>query len=97
MEKKYLNPNSSTQRCPKEIRKIFLIEDFFHLPPVLTTPTPVVHLELQISPKFFEKTQNGFNGITRGLGKLIHVENLKSKNSRHCPFKNYGFFKTEND
>ena len=35
--------------------KIFLIEDFFHLPPVSTTP--VVHLELRI----FEKIRNGPN------------------------------------
>jgi hypothetical protein len=44
----------------KEIKKIFLIEDFFHLPPTparrhhLST-TPVVHLELRISPLIFEK------------------------------------------
>jgi hypothetical protein len=31
----------------------FLIEDFFHLPPVSTTP--VVHLELRISLRIFEK------------------------------------------
>jgi hypothetical protein len=43
----YLYVNSTTQRCPKEILKIFLLEDFFHLPPVSTTP--VVHLELRIS------------------------------------------------
>ncbi len=37
---------------PKEVKKKnenFLIEDFFHLPPVSTTP--VVHLELWISPQ----------------------------------------------
>jgi hypothetical protein len=33
----------------QKIIKIFLIEDFFHLPPVSTTP--VVHLELRISPR----------------------------------------------
>jgi hypothetical protein len=52
-EKIYLYVNSSTQRCSKKIIKIFLIEDFFHLPPVSTTP--VVHLELQISPRILEK------------------------------------------
>ncbi len=30
-KKMYLYVNSTTQRCPKEILKIFLIEDFFHL------------------------------------------------------------------
>ncbi len=44
MEKIYLYDNSTTQRCPKEIMKIFQIKDFFHLPPVSTTP--VVHLKL---------------------------------------------------
>ncbi len=34
--------NSTTQRCPNKIIKIFLLEDFFHLPPV--SLTPVVHL-----------------------------------------------------
>ncbi len=41
-----LYANSTTQRCPKEIIKIFLIEDFFQLSPVSTTP--VVHIELRI-------------------------------------------------
>jgi hypothetical protein len=31
-QKIYLYANSITQRCPKEIIKIFLVEDFFHLP-----------------------------------------------------------------
>jgi hypothetical protein len=47
--------------------KVFLIEDFFHLPPVSTTP--VVHLELQISPGIFEKIRNGPIGVIRGLGE----------------------------
>jgi hypothetical protein len=46
---------------------IFLIEDFFHLPPVLLTP--VVDLELQISPQIFEKLLNGPNDIIKGLGE----------------------------
>jgi hypothetical protein len=37
---------------PKKLIKTFLIEDFFHLPPVPVTT--VVHLELQISPRIFE-------------------------------------------
>jgi hypothetical protein len=37
----------------KKLIRIFLIEDFFHLPPVSTTP--VVHLELRLSPQIFEK------------------------------------------
>ncbi len=46
----------------------------------------VVHLELRISPQIFEKILNGPNGISGAWGKLIHVENLKSKISWHCPF-----------
>jgi hypothetical protein len=59
--------HSTTQSCPNKIIKIFLIEDFFHLPPVSTTL--VVHLELQISPRSFEKNRNGPNGVLRGLGE----------------------------
>jgi hypothetical protein len=43
----YLYVNSTTKRCPNKIIKTFLIEDFFHLP-------PVVDLELGISPRIFE-------------------------------------------
>jgi hypothetical protein len=36
----------------------------------------------------FRKIRNGPNGIKSGAWeKLIHVENLKSKISWHCPFK----------
>ncbi len=45
--------NSTAQRCPNKIIKVFLIEDFFHLPPVSTTP--VVRLESRISAQMFEK------------------------------------------
>jgi hypothetical protein len=41
----------------------------------------VVHLELRISPRIFEKIRNGSIGILRGLGetdsgKKTEVENL---------------------
>jgi hypothetical protein len=55
--------NSTIQSYPNKIVKIFLIEDFFHLPPVLMTP--VVNHELRI----FEKIRNGPNDILRGLGE----------------------------
>jgi hypothetical protein len=45
--------------------KIFLVEDFVHLPPVSTTL--LVGLELQISPRIFEIIRNGPNSIIRGL------------------------------
>ncbi len=57
-----------------------MIEDFCHLPPMSTTP--VVHLELWISPRIFEKIRNSPNGILRGLGetdswKKPEVEKLR--------------------
>jgi hypothetical protein len=64
----YIDVNSTTQRCPNKIIKIFLIEDFFHLPPVSTTS--VVHLDPQISPGIFKKLRNGRNGILRYLGEI---------------------------
>jgi len=50
--------------------------------------TPVVLVELRISPRIFEKIRNEPKGILRGLawGKLIHEKNQKSKISWHCPF-----------
>ncbi len=77
--KNYLSAKSTAQSCPKEIMKTFLIEDFFHWPPMSTTP--VVHLELRISPRIFKKIWNGPNGIIRGLGETDprrkpEVENL---------------------
>jgi hypothetical protein len=46
---------------------IFLLEGFFHLPPV--SLTPVANLELQISPQIFEKIRNSLNGIPWGWGE----------------------------
>jgi hypothetical protein len=58
-----------------------MIKEFFHLPPV--SMTPVVHLELRIYPRIFEKNRNGPNGILRGFGetdswKKPEVENLET-------------------
>jgi hypothetical protein len=63
----YIYVNSTTQRCPNKIIKIFQFEDFCHLP--LVSATQVVHLELRISPRIFEKIRNGPNVILRGLGE----------------------------
>ncbi len=65
--KMYICVNSTIQRCPSKIIKIFLIEDFSHLPPVSTTP--VVNLVLRISPRIFEKNRKGRTGILRCLGE----------------------------
>ncbi len=77
--------NSTIQRCPNKIIKIFLIEDFFHLPPV--SLTPVVNLEQRIYPRIFEKIRNGPNGILWGWGETDWWKNQKQKISWHCPFK----------
>jgi hypothetical protein len=63
----YIHVNSTNQRCPNKIIKIFLLEGFFHLPPVSTTP--VANLELRISPRIFEKIRSSPNGIIRSLGE----------------------------
>jgi hypothetical protein len=78
-KKIYLYANSTTQRCPKETIKNFLIEDFFYLPPVSTTL--LVHLELRISLRIFKIVHNGPNGLIRCLGETDpcrkrEVENL---------------------
>ncbi len=62
-----------------------MIEIFFHLPPESTTP--VVHLEMRISPQILEKIWNGPNGILKGLGETDSWKNHKLKISWHCPFK----------
>ncbi len=72
--KNFTYVNSTTQRYPYKIIKIFLLEDFFHLPPV--SLTSVVHLELRISSRIFEKILNGqeWNGME--FRKKPEVENL---------------------
>ncbi len=69
---------STTQRWPNKIIKIFLIEDFFHLPPVLLTP--VANIELRISPRIFEKIRNGLNGILWGWGETDSWTEPEAKN-----------------
>ncbi len=48
---------------------------------------PVVHLDLQISPRIFKKIRNGHNGILWGWGETDSWKNQKHKISSHCPFK----------
>ncbi len=79
-EKIYINVNFTNQRCPNKIIETFLIEDFFHLPPV--SMTPVVHLEmwiLYISPRISKKFKTALMVYSEGWGKLSHEKNLKSK------------------
>ncbi len=76
--KMFICVHSSIQRCPNKIIKIFLIEDFSHLPPVSTTP--VVNLELWISSRIFEKIRNGPNGILWGWGETDWRKKPEAKN-----------------
>ncbi len=73
---------SSTLGYSKVLKKIkyFPIEIFFDLP-------PVVHLQLRISPRIFEKIRMVLMGYSGAGGKLIQEKNLKLKISLHCPFK----------
>jgi hypothetical protein len=49
----------------------------------LVSSTPVVHLDLRISPRIFEKIRNDPNVIFRDLGgKVIHEKKTCSKKSR---------------
>ncbi len=54
-----------------------LIEDFFDLPPVSTTP--VVHSKLQKSLRIFKKILNGPVGLLWGWGETDSWKNLKLK------------------
>jgi hypothetical protein len=64
-----------------------MIEDFFHLPTVSTTP--VVHLELRILylRKLKKKIWMALMVYSGAWGKLNHEKKQKSKISWHCPFK----------
>ncbi len=78
MAKMYICVNSTIQRCPNKLIKIFLIEDFSHLPPV--SLTPVVNLELRISPRIFQKIRKGPNGILWGWGETDWWKKPEAKN-----------------
>jgi hypothetical protein len=90
----YIYVNSTTQRCPNKIIKIFLLEGFFHLPPV--SLTPVANLELRISLRIFEKIRNGPNGIIRGSnGKtlIVHYRTLSFFAFRFFRKRKFAFFR----
>jgi hypothetical protein len=74
----YIYVNSTTQRCPNKIIKIFLLEGFFHLPQV--SLTPVANLKLRISSRIFEKILNCPNGVIRGLGETGSRKKPEAKN-----------------
>ncbi len=80
----YIYVNSTTQRCPNKIIKIFLIKIFFHLPPVTTTL--VVPLSREYLREFSKKFEMAVMVYSDAWGKMIHEINQKSKTSWHCPF-----------
>ncbi len=77
--KMYLYVNSTSQRCPNNIIETFMIEDFFHLP-------PVGHLWCTLSG-FSKKFETALMVYSVALRKLIHEKNQKSKILWHWPFK----------
>jgi hypothetical protein len=76
----YLYVNSTSQKYPNKIIKIFMIKHFFYLPPVSTTP--VVNLSGDYIPDFV----TALLGYSGAWGKLIQEKNLMLKISWHCPF-----------
>jgi hypothetical protein len=66
---------SSTDKAIKGLRldsvTKFLASDFYHESsyPRSLIVTPVVHPELRIPPRIFEKLRNGAIGIIRGFGE----------------------------
>jgi hypothetical protein len=64
-----------------------MIEDFFHLLPVSTTP--VVHLELRISPRIIEKFETVLMVYSGAWGKLIHEKTRSRKSRDTIPLKNW--------
>ncbi len=83
----YIYVSSTTQRWQNKIIAIFLIEDFFHLPPV--SLTPVANLELRISQRIFEKIRNDPNVIIRGLGNWFKKKTRSKKSRDTVPLKGY--------
>jgi hypothetical protein len=73
----YLYVNSTTQKCPIKIIKIFQLEDFLHLPPVSRHRWCTLSREyLREFSKKFEMAVMVYSGA---WGKLKHEKNQKSK------------------
>ncbi len=76
--KVYLWVNSTSQRCPNKIIKTFMIEDFFHLPPVLRHRWCTLSCEyLREFSKKFETALILYSGAWE---KLIHEKNPEVEN-----------------
>jgi hypothetical protein len=66
-------------------RSATLVNIMANLPPV--SLMRVLHLDMRISLRIFEKIWNDPNIIFMAWGKIVHEKNLKLKISWHCPFK----------
>jgi hypothetical protein len=73
----YIYANSTTQRFSKEEMKTFLIGEFFSIFHALSCEYLREFSKNLKQPKWYNQG---------AWEKLIHVENLKSKISWHCPF-----------
>ncbi len=62
----------------KICRRCLVVDTGGNLPPV--SLTPVVHLDLRISPRIFEKIRNDSNVIIRGLGEGDSWKKPEAKN-----------------
>jgi hypothetical protein len=69
----YIYVNSTTQRCPNKIIKIFLLEDFFNLPPVSLTPWCT--LSREYLREFSKKFEMAVTVYSDAWGKQIHEKN----------------------
>jgi hypothetical protein len=67
-----------------------MIEDFFDLLQVSTTP--VVHLELQMSLRIFKKIQNGPNDNDNDKGKWLYQTMPAALSSSNVPWFPIGSF-----
>ncbi len=84
-EKMYLYANSTTQRCPREIMKIF---DWRFLSICYWCQRHRwCTLSCEYLRKFSKKFETALMVESGAWWKRIHVENLKSKISWHYPFK----------
>jgi hypothetical protein len=74
--KMFIYANSTIQRCPNKIIQIFLLEDFFHLPPVSLRWCTLSREYLR---KFSKKFEMAVLVYSYAWGKLIDEKNQKSK------------------
>jgi hypothetical protein len=84
--------------CRANIKINFILQ--VHLLPVSLTPVanlpplsliPVVHLDLRLSPRIFEKIEQVLTEYSGTGGKLIREKNQKQKISWHLPVTKWNF------